>query len=382
MTGYTLNRTIAPSSASSYLARKPGSALLAVLLGSALACSNEPINRANGLDARPQATTSPPAIRGSDASLSAATDGPGNTAQHAPSAGSSAIEIGELSAELDGEGGQVKTTTGAVTLGFPPKALEDPTTITAEPTDDYPADSQVVPGAVVDFGPDGMRFGQPVEVSIAYDPRVLPNHISEATLRLYRAVDDGWELVDGSSVDTERHRVVGQLSGFSTYAARGECQPRCDGLCGPDNGCGQVCRCGDGYVCFDGKCQDPNTLEDPVGQVDPPQSGGGCGCAGSTLVPVGPECVPEPEVCDFRDNDCDYSIDEELDCSAYDPSTTAPLPGGLPCPDGCPEPKEPMCAGDTRVEFGPAVCTNLGYCRFRRQLLTFCPDACIDGECR
>ncbi len=119
------------------------------------------------------------------------------------------------------EGGTVATADGRVSLVIPAGALAPsgtPTTITVAPVASPPADSALVPGTAVDFGPNGTQFSQPVTVKLAYDPAVLPAGAAEVRLRLFTYAGGGWQLVSGSRVDPLTHTVSGSVSHFSEYA--------------------------------------------------------------------------------------------------------------------------------------------------------------------
>jgi hypothetical protein len=308
--------------------------------------------------------------------------------------------------QLGPEGGMVEADSGAVILEFPAGALDAVVTITAQPTTEYPEDEYVVPGTAVDFGPDGIVFNEPVTVTLSYDPQALPDGVSEQSLRLYKVVEQGWQRVSASAVDTVRHRIVGQLKGFSTYTVRG-CKPSCAaGRCGPD-GCGGSCgACAAGTACSGGVCIAPKDSDDPavpdesadeptaadagvapsdsavpkpVGEeADPPAGGGGCGCGGS-LLPV--TCVPHRETCDGRDNDCDGQVDEGLICPSVEPYTVSPV-SGTTCPAGCPPAKPAFCASATRVEYrDDLVCLADGNCRYYAFDYVRCPNGCDAGRC-
>jgi len=109
---------------------------------------------------------------------------------------------------------------GEARLSIPPGALDHAVPITVEAVGDAFADPVVVPGTAKDFGPDGLRFARPAELAIAYDRRLLPAGVDEASLRLHKAYSEGWREVPGSTVDVAQQVVRGPISGFSTYAVR------------------------------------------------------------------------------------------------------------------------------------------------------------------
>jgi hypothetical protein len=113
-------------------------------------------------------------------------------------------------------GGTLADPAGEVKLVFPAGALAEPTRI-AVATVETP-DARVVPGTIHDFGPAGTRFSQPVQLSIAYDPALVPVGTSRAALRLHLWTGGGWERVPGSTVDVASHVATGPVRHFSRYA--------------------------------------------------------------------------------------------------------------------------------------------------------------------
>ncbi|MCH7715656.1 MAG: dihydroxy-acid dehydratase, partial [Gemmatimonadetes bacterium] len=68
---------------------------------------------------------------------------------------------------------------GAVTVAVPAGALGDEIELTVESTTDVPEGTNAIPGTVFDFGPDGTRFDEPIEITIDAPNRTLELHLDE-----------------------------------------------------------------------------------------------------------------------------------------------------------------------------------------------------------
>jgi hypothetical protein len=118
-----------------------------------------------------------------------------------------------------GASGATVTALGnAVVLEFPADAVTVDIGVTVRPATDFPADPNLVPGSVFDFGPDGVAFAHPVLLTISYDPTLIPAGSDEDTLILVRLVDGIWTEISGSTVNAVDHTVTGPIQGFSQYA--------------------------------------------------------------------------------------------------------------------------------------------------------------------
>jgi hypothetical protein len=120
------------------------------------------------------------------------------------------------SAPVGISGGDVTTADGSVALDFPAGALGTTTSIsitTAEP----PAEGTGAWAPVIDLGPDGSAFAQPVTLSIEYKPENLPEGIPPSALHLVTFDGTGWVPVPGSSIDSIDNRISAPISHFSYY---------------------------------------------------------------------------------------------------------------------------------------------------------------------
>ena len=129
------------------------------------------------------------------------------------------LDTWPIGAGVDDTGGTVTAAGGDVELEFPAGAVSQDFVPEVDPTSTYPADPDIVPGAVYEFGPPGTTFAQPVGITIAYDPPSIPAGAQEDDLRLCKVEGGVWEAVVGSTVDTAADTVTGEVDSFSIYGA-------------------------------------------------------------------------------------------------------------------------------------------------------------------
>ncbi len=123
--------------------------------------------------------------------------------------------------KVGSSGGTITAQDGIVKLVFPEGAVLEETQISVKAASSYPVSDAVIKGAVFEFGPSGIRFLEPVQLTIRYDRSNVPSGIEEESLGLAEAVGDEWEALPGSTVNTTEMTVTGPVSGFSTYAVLG-----------------------------------------------------------------------------------------------------------------------------------------------------------------
>jgi hypothetical protein len=117
-------------------------------------------------------------------------------------------------------GGTVTTAGEQVTLDFPMGAIDNVIDVSAEPCTECPVDAALVSGTAFTFAPN-VTFAKPVQLTIRYDATQLPEGVAESTLRLVTVVNDTWEEIADSSVDTAQHAVTGAITAFGVYGIRG-----------------------------------------------------------------------------------------------------------------------------------------------------------------
>jgi hypothetical protein len=75
---------------------------------------------------------------------------------------------------------------------------------------------------VYEFGPPGVTFAEPVQLSVRYDPEKLPAGVRDTELKLYKVISGtDWQEVQESGVVVASHTVSGLIDGFSIYGVLG-----------------------------------------------------------------------------------------------------------------------------------------------------------------
>ena len=93
--------------------------------------------------------------------------------------------------------------------------------LTLEPPDkEPPAPPDRTNIAVADFGPDGITFDKPVEVTLSYDPGSLPENASpdDLIMAYYDEELEEWVELADITVDTANHTVTGKVKHFTIFA--------------------------------------------------------------------------------------------------------------------------------------------------------------------
>lgn len=113
-------------------------------------------------------------------------------------------------------GGTITLADGQVNLELPEGALPNDVLITAVPASNLPPGGPpVVPGTAWDFGPDGLVFAEPVTLTIAYDPALLPPGTDESELRIHKLVNGTFVQLDAGVIDVVNNTASAPLDGFS-----------------------------------------------------------------------------------------------------------------------------------------------------------------------
>ncbi|MDX1812239.1 MAG: hypothetical protein R3240_09850, partial [Gammaproteobacteria bacterium] len=117
--------------------------------------------------------------------------------------------------EIGSAGGTVNSVDNKVSIDFPQDALTETKNITINLLSTYP--TGVLADSVYNFGPEGLSFTKPVEVTLYYDENALPQGVDESQLWVAELSEGRWFKVPGSSVDTNNNLVKTTVNGFSTY---------------------------------------------------------------------------------------------------------------------------------------------------------------------
>jgi hypothetical protein len=119
-------------------------------------------------------------------------------------------------------GGSISAADGQVQLRVPAGALTSEVGITVQPTSVAPpAGGFLVAGATYEFGPHGVSFNSPVQVTIAYDDANLPPGREEHELKLLHFTGGVWEAAAGSVVDVQSSNISGSVLSFSSVSPGG-----------------------------------------------------------------------------------------------------------------------------------------------------------------
>ncbi len=107
---------------------------------------------------------------------------------------------------------------------IPAGALSSDVTITISAVTNPPAfsstTSNTIPNnKVVNFGPDGTQFSQPVSITLPYDPTLVSNK-NNLRVYTYNAQDDYWEEEQLESNDTTNNLITATVSHFSLRTAQ------------------------------------------------------------------------------------------------------------------------------------------------------------------
>jgi hypothetical protein len=73
-------------------------------------------------------------------------------------------------------------------------------------------------GPVYDLAPQGAIFNPPIKLTLTYDPKELPEGLSENDVYIACYEDGKWEMLRYKQVDTESHRIATRVDHFAKYA--------------------------------------------------------------------------------------------------------------------------------------------------------------------
>ena len=121
------------------------------------------------------------------------------------------------------DGGPLELAGGEVELDLPAGAITQEVVLTADPVEP-PPESEVGerPVTVIELGPDGFEFEQPIELAFTYDPVVLAEEypdIVEEDLALFTFDEENgvWVLLADGVVDPVTKTVSGTTTHFSQF---------------------------------------------------------------------------------------------------------------------------------------------------------------------
>jgi Tol biopolymer transport system component len=129
------------------------------------------------------------------------------------------VEQGAV-AVIGAAGGTARLDDGAVTLVFPPGALNGDAGVTATPVAPggiAVVDASVISGTRYEFQPSPTTFAAPVTLTLTY-PSALPAGVKASRLVICKKAGDACVPIPRSVVDASTRRVSGEVSSFSEYA--------------------------------------------------------------------------------------------------------------------------------------------------------------------
>jgi len=109
-------------------------------------------------------------------------------------------------------GGSVSLEDGAVVLTVPAGALLEEVWFTAIPTVAVPAAPPAVSGTTYELGPPGTLFGNPITITVRYDPAKLPQGTGATDLGVFLVQGDAWSLAGTPAVNPAAGTVSGQVT--------------------------------------------------------------------------------------------------------------------------------------------------------------------------
>ncbi len=89
---------------------------------------------------------------------------------------------------------------------------------TIDPNPPPPPEDANKVGPVYDLAPQGATFNPPIKLTLTYDPKELPEGLTEKDVYIACYEDGKWEMLRYKQVDTERHEVTTRIDHFARYA--------------------------------------------------------------------------------------------------------------------------------------------------------------------
>ena len=265
---------------------------------------------------------------------------------------------------IGADGGEVARDN--VLLEVPEGAVMTDTVFTIEPATDVP-EGNVGPAYML--APDNVVFLTPLSIVFSLAREDLPDDVSYESLRIATVKGGVWKVLAASVPDEEAGTVTGEVTHFSIWGVF----PIPPSL--PEDLCEEV-NCDDSDECTEDSCEEGECSHEVIPDC----------------------CIPEEEICDGKDNNCDGDVDEgcpdpceNVDCDDGDECTEDSCVEGT-CfhelvPDCC-IPEVEICdgkdnncdgvadEGDVCVVEGcpvdPEVCDDGDPCTF---------DYCMEGTC-
>ena len=134
---------------------------------------------------------------------------------------SGALNPDSAIATIDSTGGTIQTPSGRLRLDIPFGALSSPQTVEISPADSDDTDEYPITGTAFHIIPEGLTFNKPVLITLKYDPAALPQGVNASDLLIgYKAGETSGMIQ--TVLDEPNHSLIGQISHFSRWYARGK----------------------------------------------------------------------------------------------------------------------------------------------------------------
>jgi alpha-tubulin suppressor-like RCC1 family protein len=119
---------------------------------------------------------------------------------------------------IDSTGGTISWPDGTFTLRFPPDAVSEPTVITVEEVPSGQLPNSALPGTVFRFSPAGLKFEEPVELTLDLSSIDLTDGRSSSRLVWHGGVDTAdWDVIPRGGIDFDWRMARLSLASFSVY---------------------------------------------------------------------------------------------------------------------------------------------------------------------
>jgi hypothetical protein len=136
----------------------------------------------------------------------------GSTGRIAPS-----VQVTQV---IGPSGGKVTSTDGNATIEIPAAALSADTSISIESAPQAPPPpAATLVSTPFTFHPEGQRFLQPVKVTLAFDPALLPASATSNDVVIYTAPEGSADYASLATTLSDRSQVVAAVTHFSTFVA-------------------------------------------------------------------------------------------------------------------------------------------------------------------
>ncbi len=122
---------------------------------------------------------------------------------------------GTFSKVIGISGGEIEL--GHAKLVIPRGALSGDTVITMGYVSNYPGHERLIPGSVMQIGPEGTQFAIPATLFLGYNELDLPEGVFEANLRKGTVSGNNWTVLYGSSVNPDENFVSTQIDHLSVF---------------------------------------------------------------------------------------------------------------------------------------------------------------------